>query len=81
MFVTEFAPCVACSLLAEGFEGERGHAHLEPINSTTPRLRCRECGVAWEHDVDGGWEIHDPDGELEGFIPTDRAVRARVARA
>lgn len=84
-----FAPCVPCSLLAEGFEGEDGHADLEPIavwsgyqgKPPASRLRCRECGVVWLHDDKDGWRIHDPDNLLEGFIPTDRAVRARVARA
>ena len=81
MFVSQDVPCVPCSLLAEGFEGESGHAHLEPITAPTPRMRCRECGVVWLHDADEGWAIHDPDNLLEGFIPTDRDLRARVARA
>lgn len=89
MFTSQNVPCVPCSLLAEGFEGESGHAHLEPIavfsgpegNATASRLRCRECAVVWLHDAGEGWRIHDPDNLLEGFIPTDRDVRARIARA
>ena len=89
MFHEDIAPCVPCGLLAEGFSEEDGHRDLEVVavwsgtysQSQATRHRCRECGVVWLHDETSGWRIHDPDGLLEGFIPTDRAGRGRPARA
>lgn len=88
MFVDNM-PCVPCGLLSEGFTQKDGHPDLETIavwsgyqgKPAASRLRCRECGVVWLHDDNAGWRIHDPDGLLDGFVPSDKSVRGRVARA